>query len=59
MIRPRSWAGGWPNTSHRPAGLDVTVYTVSATQWQTVVPLLRIGNPDLVISDTRPTGDLS
>ncbi|WP_239126795.1 hypothetical protein [Asanoa siamensis] len=35
------------------AGLDASVYTLSATQWETVVPLARTGNPRLVISDTR------
>ncbi|BCJ63015.1 hypothetical protein [Polymorphospora rubra] len=36
------------------AGLDTSVYTASATQWETVAPVLRIANPGLVISDTRP-----
>ncbi|MEV0396497.1 hypothetical protein [Polymorphospora rubra] len=36
------------------AGLDTSVYTLSATQWETVAPVLRIANPGLVITDARP-----
>jgi len=43
------------------AGLDTRVYTLSATQWEAVVPLVRTGDPGLVISDTRtaPHGEPS
>ncbi|MEV7231243.1 hypothetical protein AB0M79_30130 [Polymorphospora sp. NPDC051019] len=43
------------------AGLDTSVYTLSATQWETAAPVLRIANPGLVITDARPgrTGEAS
>ncbi len=36
------------------AGLTAEAYTLSATEWEHLAHLVRVANPGLVISDTRP-----
>ncbi len=36
------------------AGLAAQVYTLSATEWERMAYLVRVGNPGRVINDTRP-----
>lgn len=36
------------------AGLDTVAYTLSASQWESALPLVRSANPNLVIVDVRP-----
>ncbi|NIL44060.1 hypothetical protein HCB17_25315 [Salinispora arenicola] len=39
------------------AALTAEAYTLSATQWEAALRLLRRVNPGLVVSDTRPGHD--
>jgi hypothetical protein len=48
---------GIQRTVMEAAGLDTRAYTLTATHWESVRPLVCVINPGLVITDVRPGHD--